>query len=149
MGTWADFEAAEPELAALGRALWDRTGILYLATTRADGSPRVHPVCPKIAGGRILVAIPPWSPKGADLLRDPRYVLHAMPGERDDELLIRGSSTHVAAHAELRAAGAHWTRDDDRVFELGIDRIDVGWWERVGQPDTSHVRNVWRAASHV
>src|SRR5262249_8174128 len=45
MTTWGHFAAAEPELADFARArLHGKPS--YLATVRADGSPRVHPVTP-------------------------------------------------------------------------------------------------------
>lgn len=43
--TWTDFGAAAPNLESFGRQrLEGRVG--YLATIRANGSPRVHPVAP-------------------------------------------------------------------------------------------------------
>ena len=111
MSTWARFEADVPEVAAFANRLWpgavalDRgeslpTGaawfaIAYLATVRPDGAPRLHPFCPIIAGGRLFAAIPRSSPKGHDLRRDPRCVIHAMPGPDDDELCIRATATEV------------------------------------------------------
>ncbi|MET0415816.1 MAG: pyridoxamine 5'-phosphate oxidase, partial [Actinoplanes sp.] len=46
MASWSDFAAAEPVLAAGIRALLQQygPGMGYLATVRADGGPRLHPV---------------------------------------------------------------------------------------------------------
>lgn len=66
MATWAQFTTAEPELAATGGALLFPFKIAYLATVRADGAPRVHPVSPFIIEGRLIVATPPSSPKARD-----------------------------------------------------------------------------------
>ena len=41
MASFADLEAAEPELAGRVRAAFDAHGHKVLATLRADGSPRV------------------------------------------------------------------------------------------------------------
>ena len=52
--TWQRFEDDAPELAAFGRKRL-QAGASYLATTRADGSPRVHPINPKVRGGQLSV----------------------------------------------------------------------------------------------
>ena len=46
MATWAAFADAEPEMAAAGTRQLEKFGLAYLGTVRADGAPRVHPVCP-------------------------------------------------------------------------------------------------------
>jgi hypothetical protein len=105
VATWHEFESGAPEMAAVAAMLWpgitalDRGRpvppgtpcfpIAFLATTRPDGSPRLHPFCPVLAGGRLLAAIPRSSPKGNDLGREPRCAIHALPGPEDDELSIR------------------------------------------------------------
>ena len=43
MTSWTEFAQQAPELAAFGQARY-QTGVAYLATVRADGGPRVHPV---------------------------------------------------------------------------------------------------------
>ena len=45
MATWGEFEAAEPEMAAVAHRLLQPAPIMMLATVRRDGAPRVHPVC--------------------------------------------------------------------------------------------------------
>ena len=87
---WSEFEAREPELAATSRRLLypigpTGPGLGVLATTRADGGPRVHPVCPALAEGGLYVFVMPASPKRRDLERDGRYALHGYPAEKDDE----------------------------------------------------------------
>src|SRR5438105_4141829 len=89
MGTWDRLQQEAPEIGAPGRALWQRHGLMYLATTRADGAPRLHPVSPVLAGGALFVAMSEQSPKWRDLRRDPRCVLHCLPGERDVEFALR------------------------------------------------------------
>jgi hypothetical protein len=61
---------------------------MYLAI-RADGSPRLHPVTPVLAVVEIFAAMARESPKWGDLSRDPRCVLHALPGPRDEEFALR------------------------------------------------------------
>jgi hypothetical protein len=65
VATWAEFENAEPDLAALARERMAGR-IVYQATLRLDGGPRVHPVSPWIGAGL----------KMREVARDPRYALH-------------------------------------------------------------------------
>jgi len=131
--------------------------ICYLATVRLDGSPRVHPVCPIIAGGRMYVAVAGAgraapaarpSPKRFDLARDRRYALHALPGKRDDEFYATGRARRVMPGAEFDAvvkAARHTVHRTDWVFELGLEYVQTAYWELIGQPETYAVRAEWRA----
>ena len=74
MASWAEFKRQAPELAAFGETRF-ASHVAYLGTLRADGSPRVHPVTP-ILGEQLFLFMEPTSPKGKDLIRDPRYTLH-------------------------------------------------------------------------
>jgi hypothetical protein len=80
MATWAEFATAEPGLAAFA---WERMEgrIVYQATLRLDGGPRVHPVSPWLAAGLLCVSFRDTSPKIREVARDARYALHtAQPG---------------------------------------------------------------------
>ena len=153
MATWAEFAAAEPEMAALGaRLISNRTfQVAYLATLRKDGAPRVHPVCPVLAGDHVYLAIGPQSPKLHDLRRDGRYMLHAMPGKDDAEFNIRGRATEAndaATHAEVeQAASAVGLNVMPReiIFRLDIEQAATTYWENVGQANTRPIRRRWRA----
>jgi len=127
---WSEFEAESPALAEAGRALLyhHEVGLGYLATVRADGGPRLHPVCPTLANGGLYVFIGNHSPKLRDLLRDGRYALHSFPiPEGDDEFYVTGRALRVD-DAEVRrvvydvytATGAHTS--DDTLFELLLER---------------------------
>ena len=152
MATWGELERAQPEMAALLRSLLGWIPIAYLATVRRDGSPRVHPVCPILAGEGMYVAVagasaPQPSPKRFDLANDGRYALHALPGKRDDEFYVTGRARLVDDAAERRLVvetAKHSIREDDWVFELGIDYAMTAHWEKVGEPDTYPVRSYWR-----
>jgi len=65
-------------------------GVAYIGTTANDGSPRVHPFTPLIGGGRLLAFIGEHTVKYGNLLRDPRYTIHAMLGKDDEEFMIIG-----------------------------------------------------------
>jgi hypothetical protein len=66
MTTRAAFAAAEPELAAFVAERL-RAAPSYLASVRANGAPRVHPVTPIFTGDGLYLFMEPTSPKGTDL----------------------------------------------------------------------------------
>jgi phosphotransferase family enzyme len=151
MASWSEFADARPDLAEVGLRLLPPCGIAYLGSVRSDGGPRVHPVCPVLGGGRLFVGIGPDSPKQWDLRRDPRCVLHAMPGEDDAEFVIRARAIEVRRRDDrelfetaCRAAGVN-IEADGPVFELLIDRVDTTVWMNCGQPDTRPIRDRWVA----
>lgn len=174
MSTWTEFEAAAPDMATAAAQLWsgitrlrrEEAGfvpsgapvfpIAYLATVRADGSPRLHPFCPILAGEGLFAAIPPASPKGRDLRRDGRCVIHALPGPNDDELCIRARAVEVAdptTRAMIAAlversgiGGMIESVSHHPLFEFQIEQIDVARWIDVGQPGTRSERQRWRPA---
>ncbi len=149
MATWQAMIDAVPEIGAVGVALLEKHGVAYLATVRADGSPRVHPVCPLVVDGRLYVATPRTSPKARDQLRDPRVLLHLLPGENDDEFRVRcrvRAVTDEEARAAIRAAGPHFLKPNDYYFEYDIEEAATAYWEHVGQPGTYPVRRSWKAA---
>lgn len=107
MASWQEFATQAPELAAFGGQRLGGNKIAYLGTTRADGSARVHPVTP-IIGEQLFLFMEPTSPKGKDLLRDPRYSLHCSVEDSDGgqgEFYVRGRA-RLAQDAELRAQAA-------------------------------------------
>src|SRR6187397_2837139 len=94
MATWKEFAQQAPEMAAFGEARFG-SGVAYLGTLRADGSPRVHPVTP-IIGDQLFLFMEPTSPKGSDLRRDPRYTLHCAVEDSsggEGEFYVRGRGT--------------------------------------------------------
>jgi len=169
VATWKEFTAAAPELAAAAENRWPGIVALergelgpqpvfqvaYLATIRPDGRPRLHPFCPVLADGRLFAAIPPQSPKGHDLRRDPRCAIHALPGPEDDELLLLAQATEVgdaATRAAVRTvversdvSGMIATVSDHPLFEFDLEQVDVARWVDIGQRGTYAERLRWRA----
>jgi hypothetical protein len=74
--TWADVQASEPAFADRVQRLFDAGRHKTIATTRADGSPRISGIECEFADGELRFGSMPASRKGADLARDPRFALH-------------------------------------------------------------------------
>lgn len=136
MITWTEFSQLNPGLAAAGRGQLYQIpiGLGFLGTVRADGGPRVHPVCPVIsrAGLHLLIV---RGPKQADLRRDGRYALHSEmcpPPREDDGFAIIGTAAEVTdpvvrevVRKQVLAErdGKVWPSfDADALFELRIER---------------------------
>jgi len=175
VASWAQFETEAPDLAAVAARLWQgivalhRGGavpggapcfaVSYLASVRRDGAPRLHPFCPILAGGRLFAAIPRPSPKGWDLRRDPRCVIHALPGPEDDEFCVRAAAREVTGDpSSVRAlvrevvgrsgiGGMIESVSKDPLFEFDLVQVDVARWLDIGRPGTRAVRHQWRASS--
>jgi Pyridoxamine 5'-phosphate oxidase len=122
--------------------------VTYLATVKPDGAPRLHPVRPVIAAGHIFLFMEPNSPKGGDLERDGRYVLHctATGDEPWDlrEFSVEGTTRGVT-DTELRRtanAGSSFPRDDHfALIELGVTAAFSTVYGSNGQPQ----RQRWHA----
>src|SRR2546428_823055 len=103
--------------------------------------------------GILFAAIPVASPKGRDLRRDPKCVIHSMPGPDDDELCIRARAFEVTDDTTRQAVTALATRSGvdgmiesvsrDPIFEFDIVRVDVAMWVDIGQPGTYAQRMRW------
>ncbi|MGH2467451.1 MAG: pyridoxamine 5'-phosphate oxidase family protein [Candidatus Limnocylindrales bacterium] len=147
MSDWSAFAAAEPDLAAKGRALLERSGhgTGLLATVREGVPPRISPVSVAIVGGRLLVFIIIGSAKDRDLLEDGRYALHAHQDPLvPNEFQVRGHATEVADPTARTQAIAVWpfeADDDYRLFALDIEHALLG--ERPSADDWPPVYRAW------
>lgn len=125
MTSWAEFSKQAPDIAAYGTARF-RSGVAYLGTLRADGSPRVHPVTP-IIGEQLFLFMEPTSPKGKDLLRDARYTLHCSVKDSsggDGEFYVRGRAMLTAdplVRAQAVQASPYAPQDRYIVFVFAIE----------------------------
>lgn len=146
--SWRKFGLDAPELASFGDVRL--TGrIAYLATIRADGAPRVHPVSPFISHNMLFVYMEPSSPKGKDLRRDGRYALHCSVEDANGgggEFCVRGRAVvvddpHIRTKA-FDAARAIGYKPNDRyvLFELGVEEALATIYE-----DGLPVRRRWRS----
>ncbi len=128
MATWGEFRAAAPQIAERGSKLLG-VGVAFIATTAKDGSPRVHPFTPLISEGRLLAFIGKHTVKHRNLLRDPRYAIHAVLGDSDEEFAMLGTAgisddwaTRMAAAIE--ACKINMTSENDVAFEFGDTDAD-------------------------
>jgi len=146
---WSQFAAAAPEMEAFGRSrLEDK--IAYLATSRADGGPRVHPVSPFIAEGSLFIYMEPTSPKRHDLRRDPRYALHCSVEDNSGgqgEFCIKGRAEEVNDPARramaFKQAKSRGYDPKERyvLFELKIEES-----QSTTYTDDGPVRSKWKAS---
>src|SRR5439155_4461493 len=126
MASWPEFAAAQPRLASAIRALVHQygPGLGYLATVRADGGPRVHPVSPVITDEGLYCFILD-SPKRRDLDRDGRYALHSFPPEEsDDEAYLSGRARRVTDGDRVAALADRMRAQPDlnwRLYEFSVD----------------------------
>ena len=126
--SWITLEEGQPELAAFGAERLHGK-VAYLATTRKDGSPRVHPMTPIIGEGHLFVFMEPTSPKGHDLERDGRYAIHCSVTDTSGasgEFIITGRA-HLITDPELRALAvrlcSYTPKDRYILFEFDVESV--------------------------
>ena len=151
MLTWREFEQAAPEIAANGRELIERFQFVLVGTLTKDGSPRVTPVEAYIIDGHLLVNMIPRSLKALDLLRDPRFYVHApvTSKEGSPEFKLAGRA-EVLESRELRQKldDLFWEMikwrplPDSHYFELLAERAA---WITYGEEKQRSIR--WRVGS--
>jgi hypothetical protein len=154
--SWSDFKALEPELARSGADLLYHfgVGLAFLATVRADGGPRLHPMCPLLTETGLYAFIVP-SPKQRDLHRDGRYAMHSFPLEdNEDAFYLSGVASHVS-HPETRDRLARQFAversdfavpppgEEQQLFEFGVEAAMVTRSTGHGDPQPRHT--IWRA----
>jgi hypothetical protein len=150
MVTWKQFTDSDPALAAKGESLLFQfgVGLAFMATIRADGAPRLHPLCPVLSNGGLYVLIAPNSPKRWDLLRDGRYALQTFPEARkdSDEYYLSGQAMLVEEQSVFKAVfedAKHFASKDEILFELLVDRVMHTVWEGFGTPEFRPVHTKW------
>jgi Pyridoxamine 5'-phosphate oxidase len=128
MADWAELARDAPEIARLGLARLGATRVAMLGTLRPDGSPRISPIEPYIVNGQLLVGAMASSQKAADLLRDPRCVLHSVvsgPDSGEGELKLHGSAVKATAGLRDAAAQAWWAARPQTQAVVFMLRIAV------------------------
>ena len=160
MLTWKQFSVARPDLASVASGLlyeFGGIGLGFLATVRADGGPRVHPVCPVVNEDGLYAFVVP-GPKLVDLRRDGQYALHSEtfpPPRHDDAFYVTGHA-HEHDDPQLRASlTSQFLRErqldepwpgfgDQALIEFGIERCLVTLTEGRDALPAGHT--VWHAS---
>ena len=144
--SWAELEAAAPELAQAGRERFEGAGVALLGTIRPDGTPRISPVEPYFLERHLAFGVMA-SPKWDDLKRDPHCVLHSPVKDSsgsEAEFKVYGRAVRTDDPALVRADNAWWSsrpRDSFDVFTVEItEAVLVAW-----NPDFGRMRTQrWR-----
>jgi hypothetical protein len=149
MASWAEIEAAAPELAARARASFDAHKHKVLATLRRDGSPRISGIEASLADGQLWLGMMPGSRKALDLRRDPRLALHSTsvdppeddPGRWAGDAKLSGRAVEVDDPALLERIGAGEEAGDAHLFRVDVTELVH---TRVGEPADHLVIELWQ-----
>jgi hypothetical protein len=155
--TWREFKSEQPDIARQGAELLYHfgVGLAFLSTVRADGGPRLHPMCPVLDDTGLYAFIVP-SPKQRDLHRDGRYAMHSFPLEdNEDAFYLSGTASHITSpevrarlaqqFAEERSAlGVPPPGEGQHLFEFLVQTAMVTRTTGHGDPEPRHT--TWRAA---
>jgi hypothetical protein len=106
---WAEFAAAAPEMAALGREAFEEQHLAILGTIRQDGWPRISPCEVYFVDGELMLGMMPNSRKSHDLRRDDRITV------------VNGQAERIPK------------RGDFKVYGHAIEVADAGQRDRYGQ----------------
>jgi hypothetical protein len=124
---WEQFEAAAPELAALGSRQFEQSGVALIGTLRKDGSPRISCVEPCLLDGVLYLGMMWQSRKALDLLHDPRLVLHntVCTSTGDEvEFSLRGRAIEIRdpeVRRRERTERPSWQEPHFHLFSLDIE----------------------------
>lgn len=154
MTTWSDVATAAPELAADVRRRFEDVGMGFLATLRADGSPRISGIEVFFRDDDVWLGMMWDSRKALDLRRDPRCEVQAGSADKDvkaGDARISGLAVEVhdpGVKAVIGAAVADDTGFDPdaagpwHLFRLAVtelyflrpegDHLDLRWWTPEG-----------------
>jgi Pyridoxamine 5'-phosphate oxidase len=117
--------------------------VMYLATIREDGYPRVHPFTPFIGSGRLFAFMEPTSPKAKDLQRNCKYSMHSLVTDQNGtsgEFQISGDAFLLSDSASREAAIASCPyKPSERyiLFEFRINRCFTNYYTD-GRPNAKH-----------
>jgi len=148
VASWAEFEAAAPELAGRVRSLLDAHVHKTLATLRRDGSPRISGTETRLVDGELWIGSMWHALKALDLQRDPRFALHSGsedPPEWGGDAKLAGVVEEITdpervreLNGEAAAAGpSHLFRLDLReVSTVGLNEDRNALVIEVWTPDT-------------
>src|SRR5215467_1315394 len=155
MISWSDFKIGRPDLARHGADLLYHygVGLAFLGTVRADGGPRLHPMCPLLSETGLYAFIVP-SPKQRDLHRDGRYAMHSFPlDDNEDAFYLTGVASPVS-HPQTRDLLGRQFADErsdfavpppgeeQHLFEFHVHAAMLTRTSGHGDPEPQHT--IWR-----
>lgn len=131
---WSDFQERQPRLAEIASDRLIGPGVVLVATIRNDGTPRISAVEPFVLDGELWLCMLLGSRKAADLMRDPRLLVHSIITGREEpggEVKVRGSARAVddeATHrrfAEEVSKVLPWSPEPGRfhLFALDVEQV--------------------------
>lgn len=119
MVTWNEFARDAPRIAEVfARRHRATQNLCLLATIRADGSPRISPMEPRILEDHLVLVGMPGTTKFRDLGRDPRFCLHTAtvdPHVGDGDAKLWGEAV------DLQDEELHRRFADDLFEQTGFD----------------------------
>lgn len=127
---WDEFANACPELAELGEARFRADEVCLVGSLRKDGSPRISPVEPEFAAGRLMLGMMWQSKKALDLFRDPRCTVHSIVTNRhgtEGDFKLFGRAIDIQDPALRQAAcdavyaRIGWAPDGDEWHLFSVD----------------------------
>jgi hypothetical protein len=146
MTTWGTFAAEAPALAAFVSERL-QAAPSYLATLRASGAPRVHPVTPILTTDGLYLFMEPTSPKAADLRERRWFALHnGVPDSAGTggEASVSGTGHAVdddGVRAKVVAAASYEPADRYVLFELRPTEVRGNGYDDITLPEPRR----WRA----
>jgi hypothetical protein len=145
MTSWNDVLAEAPELGALVQQRFEATGLAFLATLRADGSPRITGIETAFFDGQLCMGSMWEARKALDLRRDARLALHAASVDKevtDGDAKVAGRAVEVEDQAWKVAFAKRFEE------ETGFDPEANGPWH-LFTVDVAEVSMVKPAGDHL
>lgn len=119
MTTWSEFTVEAPRIAGIFTRRHAAAGNLcLLATLRADGSPRISPIEPRLFEDRLWMIGMPDTTKFRDLHRDPRFCVHTATV---DTQVTEGDAKLWGEVADVPDPALHRRFAEDLYAESGFD----------------------------
>ena len=135
MASWAEMEAAVPELAREVRARFTARKHATMATLRKDGGPRISGTEVQFADGELWLGSMPGALKALDLRRDPRVAIHSPTSEPSED----GTSWEGEAKVAGRAVEVP-AEDGSHRFRVDLTEVVL---TGLGQPADHLVIESW------
>ncbi len=150
MTTWKQFTTEAPDLALEVQNRFTATKHHVLATLRADGSPRVSGTEVDFHGDDLVLGSMLNAVKVRDLRRDPRYAVHANPGNGSmAEADVKVSGRAVEADADGIAAFLEHAPETPQPFHLFRLEIDDVVLAGLNDERTAMLVRLWRPGQDI